>query len=83
MVPYLNQLLPALLNVIRHQCHHELAAKLAPLINLTKLVGKHISSYLDDILAFTKELWEVNSPMDPGVMDLVQQLVKALGKMVN
>ena len=80
VLPYLSQLLPALLAVIPRKCSHSLAAKLAPIIKMTEVVGKHISTYLDEILKCTRELWEVNSPMDPGVMVLVQTLVRALGK---
>ncbi|OQR67589.1 serine/threonine-protein kinase mTOR-like [Tropilaelaps mercedesae] len=79
VVPYLPHLLPALLTVIPRKCTHTLAAKLAPIIKMTEVVGKHISAFLDEILACTRELWVVNSPMDPGVMDLVQTLVRALG----
>ncbi|XP_022685874.1 serine/threonine-protein kinase mTOR-like [Varroa jacobsoni] len=79
VVPYLPQLLPALLTVIPRKCSHKLEAKLGPIISMTEVVGKHISTFLDEILACTREVWVVNSPMDPGVMDLVQTLVRALG----
>lgn len=79
-MPYLPQLLPALLTVIPRKCSHKLEAKLGPIISMTEVVGKHISTFLDEILACTREVWVVNSPMDPGVMDLVQTLVRALGE---
>ncbi|XP_062572359.1 serine/threonine-protein kinase mTOR-like [Saccostrea cucullata] len=78
-VPYIQQVIPAYLSVIRSadQTFREfLFQQLGVIIAIVK---QHIRNYLDDIFAIIKEYWGPNSTMQNTIINLVEQIVTALG----
>ncbi|XP_048736860.2 serine/threonine-protein kinase mTOR-like [Ostrea edulis] len=78
-VPYIQQVIPAYLAVIRSadQTFREfLFQQLGVIIAIVK---QHIRNYLDDIFAIVKEYWSPNSTMQNTIINLVEQIVTALG----
>ncbi|XP_050539572.1 serine/threonine-protein kinase mTOR [Daktulosphaira vitifoliae] len=78
-VPYIPQVMPSFLNVIRTadaNFREYLLQQLAVLINI---VGQHVRNYLDDIFLLIKELWTPNSSLQCTLIQLVEYIVVALG----
>lgn len=78
-VPYIQQVIPAYLAVIRSadQTFREfLFQQLGVIIAIVK---QHIRNYLNDIFTIIKEYWSPNSTMQNTIINLVEQIVTALG----
>ncbi|XP_037502040.2 serine/threonine-protein kinase mTOR-like, partial [Rhipicephalus sanguineus] len=78
-VPYVPQVLPALLNVVRTVDASFREFHFRQLGQLIAIVKQHIRNYLDDIFALIKEFWAVNSPIQLTIIMLVEQIVSSLG----
>ncbi|XP_043460744.1 serine/threonine-protein kinase mTOR isoform X2 [Leptopilina heterotoma] len=78
-VPYISQVMPSFLNVVRTAditFREYLFQQLAILIAIVK---QHIRNYLDDIFILIKEFWTVNSPLQSTLILLVEHIAVALG----
>ncbi|KAJ1521597.1 hypothetical protein ONE63_003248 [Megalurothrips usitatus] len=78
-VPYIAQVMPSFLNVIRSadvSFKEFLFQQLAVLIAIVK---QHIRNYLDDIFVLIREFWTTNSPLQGTLILLVKQIALALG----
>ncbi|KAL7287805.1 hypothetical protein TKK_0018180 [Trichogramma kaykai] len=78
-VPYISQVMPSFLNVLRTAdagFREYLFQQLAILIVIVK---QHIRNYLDDIFSLVKEFWTLNSPLQSTLIHLVEQVAIALG----
>lgn len=78
-VPYISQVMPSFLNVVRTadvNFREYLFQQLAVLIAIVK---QHIRNYLDDTFNLIKEFWTVNSPLQSTLILLVEHIAVALG----
>lgn len=78
-VPYISQVLPSFLNVVRTadvNFREFLFQQLALLISIVK---QHIRNYLDDIFVLIKEFWTNNSPLQATLILLIECIAVALG----
>ncbi|KAJ8676220.1 hypothetical protein QAD02_012006 [Eretmocerus hayati] len=78
-VPYISQVMPSFLNVLRTAdvgFREYLFQQLAILIAIVK---QHIRNYLDDIFALVQEYWTSNSPLQGTLINLVEHVAVALG----
>ncbi|KAK7869671.1 hypothetical protein R5R35_010033 [Gryllus longicercus] len=78
-VPYISQVMPSFLNVVRQadvNFREYLFQQLAVLIAIVK---QHIRNYLDDIFTLIKEFWTTNSPLQSTLILLVEHIAVALG----
>lgn len=79
-VPYLHQVMPSLLNVIRSSDNNNFREFLFQQLGvLIAIVKQHIRSYLDEIFAIIKMYWTVNSPLQNTIILLVENTTMALG----
>ncbi|RWS10462.1 hypothetical protein B4U79_12736 [Dinothrombium tinctorium] len=78
-VPYIQQVLPAFINVIRSSDPSFREFLFQQLGSLISIVKQHIRNFLDDIFTLIKDFWTVNSPLQPTLIHLVEQIVVALG----
>ncbi|XP_041981966.1 serine/threonine-protein kinase mTOR [Aricia agestis] len=79
-VPYISRVTPSLLYVARatesNSFREFLFTQLASLIAIVK---QHIRNYLDKIFDLIKEFWTPNSPLQPTIIVLVENIAVALG----
>ncbi|OTF77170.1 serine/threonine-protein kinase mTOR-like protein [Euroglyphus maynei] len=79
-VPYLPNILPPFINIIRTGDPKIREFLLQQLGQIISAVKKHIRSYLDDIFKVLRELWTTNnSTMQLTLFNVVDQIVLALG----
>lgn len=78
-VPYLQQVMPSLLNVIRTSDNNFREFLFQQLSALVDVVNQHIRNYLDDIFTVIKTYWVVNSPLQNTIIPLVEHIAVALG----
>ncbi|KPM03125.1 serine/threonine-protein kinase mTOR-like protein [Sarcoptes scabiei] len=79
-VPYLQNILPPFINIIRTGEPRIKEFLLQQLGQIISVVRKHIRSYLDDIFKVLRELWTSNnSTMQLTLFNVVDQIVIALG----
>ncbi|RWS29930.1 hypothetical protein B4U80_02742 [Leptotrombidium deliense] len=78
-VPYIQQILPAFINVIRSSDPSFREFLFQQLGSLISFVKQHIRNFLDEIFVLIKEFWTVNSPIQTTLINLVEQIVLALG----
>nr|XP_027196731.1 serine/threonine-protein kinase mTOR-like [Dermatophagoides pteronyssinus] len=79
-VPYLPNILPPFINIIRTGDPKIREFLLQQLGQIISAVKKHIRSYLDDIFKVLRELWTTNnSTMQLTLFNVVDQMVLALG----
>lgn len=78
-VPYISQVLPSLLNVIRTSDVNFREYLFQQLAQLIAIVKQHIRNYLDDICALIKEFWLPNSPIQGTLILLTEYIAVALG----
>uniref|UniRef100_UPI00358FB62C serine/threonine-protein kinase mTOR-like n=1 Tax=Myxine glutinosa TaxID=7769 RepID=UPI00358FB62C len=78
-VPFLPQVLPSFLSVIRCCDAGNREFLFQQLGVLVSYVREHIRPYMDEIFALIKEYWTPNSPMQVTLILLVEQIVVALG----
>lgn len=78
-VPYIAQVMPSFLNVIRHvdvNIREFLFQQMAVLIAIVK---QHIRNYLEDIFTLVREFWIAGSPLQSTLIMLVEHVAIALG----
>ncbi|CAH1772250.1 unnamed protein product [Owenia fusiformis] len=78
-VTYLQQVMPAYLNVIRTSDANFREFLFQQLGVIISIVKHHVRNYLDDIFELIKDYWTLNSPMQNTIILLVEQIVVALG----
>ncbi|ELU01654.1 hypothetical protein CAPTEDRAFT_155489 [Capitella teleta] len=78
-VPFISQVMPAYLHVIRTSDATFREFLFQQLGVIIAIVKQHIRNYLDDIFNLIKDYWTVNSPMQNTIILLVEQIVSALG----
>jgi FKBP12-rapamycin complex-associated protein len=78
-VPYIPQVIPSMINVIRSmdvKFHDNLLRQLGILISI---VRQHIRNYLDDIFKLIRDFWTPDSPLQPTLISLAEHISLALG----
>ncbi|XP_071445181.1 serine/threonine-protein kinase mTOR [Hetaerina americana] len=78
-VPYISQVMPSFLNVVRTADANFREFLFQQLAVLIAIVKQHIRNYLDDIFELIKEFWTINSPMQGTIILLVEHIAVALG----
>jgi FKBP12-rapamycin complex-associated protein len=81
-VPYIKQVVPSFVNVVRFTPLTEVFLKeflFQQLGFLIAIVKQHIRPYLDQILDLVKEHWTVNSPFQITIIFLIEHVAMALG----
>nr|WIM49540.1 HIF1a pathway protein [Daphnia magna] len=81
-VPYIKQVVPSFVNVVRFTPLTEVSLKeflFQQLGFLIAIVKQHIRPYLDQILDLVKEHWTVNSPFQITIILLIEHVAMALG----
>lgn len=78
-VPYISQVLPNFLNVVRTADVNFREFLFQQLSILIDIVKQHIRNYLDDIFILIKEFWTNNSPLQATLILLVECIAAALG----
>ncbi|AOW06792.1 armadillo-type protein [Yarrowia lipolytica] len=76
-VPFLNQIIPGWLQVLRSSTPSMAEFFVQQLALLVLIVKQHIRSYLDDIFAVVQELFAIPS-MQPVVLTLVENIARSL-----
>ncbi|KAF6208231.1 hypothetical protein GE061_016683 [Apolygus lucorum] len=78
-VPYIPQVIPSFINVIRTAEPGFRDFLLQQLATLIAIMKQHIRNYLDDIFKLIKEFWTVNTPLQSTLILLVEHIAVALG----
>lgn len=78
-VPYIPQVLPSLLNVVRTADAGLREFLFLQLAQLIAIVKQHIRNYLDDICALIKDFWMPNSSIQATLIILLEHIAMALG----
>lgn len=78
-VPYISQVLPSLLNVVRTADVNFREFLFQQLAQLVAIVKQHIRNYLDDICDLIKEFWVPNSSIQGTIILLLEYIAVALG----
>ncbi|KAK4695205.1 serine/threonine-protein kinase mTOR, partial [Lecanoromycetidae sp. Uapishka_2] len=77
-IPFLNQIIPSFVTVIRSAPYARLEAYFNQLSILVSIVRMHIRNYAQPLIELIEEFWSVNSPIQATVLSLVESLAKAL-----
>ncbi|XP_054720357.1 serine/threonine-protein kinase mTOR-like [Uloborus diversus] len=78
-VPYLPQVMPSFINIIKNADQHFREFLFQQLCQIISIVKLHIRNYLDSIFSLLKEFWTLQSPMQSTIILLIEQVVGALG----
>lgn len=78
-VPYISQVMPSLLYVVRMADMNFRDFLFTQLATLIAIVKQHIRNYLDKIFDLIKEFWTPNSPLQTTLILLVEHVAIALG----
>ncbi|KAF5280820.1 hypothetical protein FQR65_LT14927 [Abscondita terminalis] len=78
-VPYIAQVLPSFLNVVRSADVNFREFLFQQLAHLIAIVKQHIRNYLDDIIQLIKYFWTTNSPIQITLILLIEHIAIALG----
>lgn len=78
-VPYISQVLPSLLNVVRTADMNFREFLFQQLAQLIAIVKQHIRNYLDDICVLIKEFWTPHSTLQTTLILLIEYIAVALG----
>ncbi|XP_063975702.1 serine/threonine-protein kinase mTOR [Diachasmimorpha longicaudata] len=78
-VPYISQVMPSFLNVVRTADVNFREYLFQQLAILIAIVKQHIRNYLDDTFNLIKEFWTINSPLQSTLIRLVEHIAVALG----
>lgn len=78
-VPYISQVLPSFLHVVRTADVNFREFLFQQLASLISIVKQHIRNYLDDIFVLIKEFWTNNSPLQATLILLIECIAVALG----
>lgn len=78
-VPYISQVLPSLLNVVRTADMNFREFLFQQLAQLIAIVKQHIRNYLDSICALIKEFWTPSTNIQGTLILLIEHVAVALG----
>lgn len=78
-VPYIGQVIPCMMTVIRTSENTFRDFLFGQLGTLIEIVKQHIRNYLDDIFVLIKEFWTADSPLQSTIILLVEAIAIALG----
>ncbi|KAL1494336.1 hypothetical protein ABEB36_009951 [Hypothenemus hampei] len=78
-VPYIAQVLPSLLNVVRTADINFREFLFQQLAQLISIVKQHIRNYLDDICDLIKDFWTPNCAIQGTIIFLLENIAEALG----
>ncbi|KAF5285925.1 hypothetical protein FQA39_LY04386 [Lamprigera yunnana] len=78
-VPYISQVLPSFLIVVRTADVNFREFLFQQLAHLIAIVKQHIRNYLDDIILLIKHFWTPNSPIQNTLILLIEHIAVALG----
>ena len=78
-VPYIAQVIPSMLNVIRSSEDTFRDFLFQQLGGLISIVRQHVRNYLDSIFELIMEFWSVDSPLQATIILLVENIATALG----
>ncbi|XP_017768823.1 PREDICTED: target of rapamycin [Nicrophorus vespilloides] len=78
-VPYISQVLPSYLNVVRTADINFREFLFQQLAHLISIVKQHIRNYLDDICLLIKEFWTPSSTIQTTLILLIEHIAVALG----
>lgn len=78
-VPYIPQVIPSFINVIRTAEASFRDFLFQQLGKLIVIVKQHIRNYLDDIFKLVTEFWTVSSPLQGTLILLIENIAVALG----
>merc|ERR1719341_2396332 len=78
-VPYIAQVIPSMMTVIRTSDNAFRDFLFGQLGSLIGIVKQHIRNYLDDIFILIKEFWTADSPLQSTIILLVEAIAVALG----
>lgn len=78
-VPYIPQILPPFIQIIRSGESRTKAFLLQQLGQIIQIVKKHIRVYLDEIFKVLRELWNTSEQMQLTLFTVVESIVIALG----
>ena len=77
-VPFLGQIIPAFLAVIRSASSPRLVPYFKQLATLVSIVKQHIRSFLPDILQVVRECWNRSNQIRSTILSLVEAISKSL-----
>lgn len=78
-VPYIAQVIPSMLNVIRSSEDTFRDFLFQQLGGLISIVRQHVRNYLDSIFELIMDFWKDDSPLQPTIILLVENISTALG----
>ncbi|KAK5092938.1 phosphatidylinositol kinase-related protein kinase tor1 [Exophiala xenobiotica] len=77
-VPFLGQIIPAFISVIRSSHPSRLDQYFNQLAILVNIVKQHIRAHLPDIIRLLRDFWDVNKQVQATVLSLVEAISKSL-----
>lgn len=77
-VPFLGQIIPAFISVIRSSHPARLEQYFSQLSILVIIVKQHIRAHLPDIIKLLRDFWDVNKQVQSTILSLVEAISKSL-----
>ncbi|KAK5075469.1 phosphatidylinositol kinase-related protein kinase tor1 [Lithohypha guttulata] len=77
-VPFLGQIIPAFISVIRSSHHSRLDQYFNQLAILVNIVRQHIRAHLPDIIKLLRDFWNVNKQVQSTILNLIEAISKSL-----
>lgn len=77
-VPFLGQIIPAFLSVIRNSHYARLDQYFNQLAGLVNIVKQHIRAFLPDIIPVIRQFWNVSKPVQSRILSLIEAISKSL-----
>ncbi|KAF3938362.1 hypothetical protein ABW19_dt0205056 [Dactylella cylindrospora] len=77
-VPFLGQIIPGFITVIRTSQPSKLESYFNQLSILVSIVKQHIRNFLPDILQLIKEHWQLNTNLQGTILQLVEAIARSL-----
>ena len=77
-VPFLGQIVPAFIAVIRNSSPRRLESYFNQLVILVSIVKQHIRAFLPDIIEIVREFWNVSAQVQSTILSLIEATSKSL-----
>lgn len=77
-VPFLGQIIPGFIGVIRTSPPSKLESYFNQLSILVSIVRQHIRNFLPDVLQLIREHWQSNSNLQATILQLIEAIAKSL-----
>ena len=77
-VPFLGQIVPGFLTVIRHSLPARLDSYFSQLAILVNIVRQHIRAFLPEIIEVIREFWNVSRHVQSTILSLIEAISKSL-----